>query len=131
MDEIPPPSTFVNDYIDSDEDEEIHVKKQTSTPSKLPIEKIELKDVKIEGFDKIKKSIYNKFIARNSPKYRDLYNKINSINNVLLLYGLPGTGKTELAKYMAFIAGMDFYSVDSTLLVSSKVGASEKNLKEV
>jgi transitional endoplasmic reticulum ATPase len=49
----------------------------------------------------------------------------------ILLYGLPGTGKTLLAKAVASQSGVNFISVKGPALVSKFVGESEKGVREV
>jgi transitional endoplasmic reticulum ATPase len=47
----------------------------------------------------------------------------------LLLYGQPGTGKTEIARLMARSAGCEFLSADLTTLKGSYIGESGKNVR--
>ena len=49
----------------------------------------------------------------------------------ILLYGLPGTGKTLLAKAVASQSGVNFISIKGPALVSKFVGESEKGVREV
>ncbi|MBI5388914.1 CDC48 family AAA ATPase [Candidatus Woesearchaeota archaeon] len=49
----------------------------------------------------------------------------------VLLYGLPGTGKTLLAKAIANEADANFISVKGPELVSKWVGDSEKHIREI
>ena len=49
----------------------------------------------------------------------------------VFMYGLPGTGKTLLAKAMAYECGMPFHHVDISEVLSKWHGESERNLKEV
>jgi transitional endoplasmic reticulum ATPase len=49
----------------------------------------------------------------------------------ILLYGLPGTGKTLLAKAVACESQVNFISVKGPELMSQWVGASEKGIREV
>jgi len=48
-----------------------------------------------------------------------------------LLYGSPGTGKTELVKQLAKITGRDIYKVDTSALRDKYVGESEKIIKSI
>jgi transitional endoplasmic reticulum ATPase len=49
----------------------------------------------------------------------------------ILLYGLPGTGKTLLAKAVGSQSGVNFISVKGPALLSKYVGESEKGVREV
>jgi len=49
----------------------------------------------------------------------------------MLLYGVPGTGKTLLAKAVANQSGVNFISVKGPSLISKFVGESERGIREV
>jgi len=49
----------------------------------------------------------------------------------ILLYGLPGTGKTLLAKAAANESGVNFISVKGPQLISRYVGESERGVREI
>ena len=49
----------------------------------------------------------------------------------ILLYGVPGTGKTLLAKAIASQSGVNFISVKGPALISKYVGESERGIREV
>ncbi|MCG2688334.1 CDC48 family AAA ATPase [Candidatus Parcubacteria bacterium] len=49
----------------------------------------------------------------------------------ILLYGLPGTGKTLIAKAVATEAGVNFISVKGPQLLSKYIGESERAVREV
>lgn len=49
----------------------------------------------------------------------------------ILLHGMPGTGKTELAMQLARESGRDIYIVDVAKLYSSFSGESEQNVREM
>ena len=48
-----------------------------------------------------------------------------------LFEGAPGTGKTETAKQIARLLNRDLFCLDFTAIVDSKLGQSQKNIKEV
>ena len=48
-----------------------------------------------------------------------------------LLYGAPGTGKTELAKQLSLATGRDIVMADAAKLYSSYHGDTEKNVEEL
>lgn len=51
--------------------------------------------------------------------------------NSTLIYGEPGTGKTEFAKYVAYKLGLPFAYVNFSYLISSYMGDTSKNLRAV
>lgn len=48
--------------------------------------------------------------------------------NKFLFKGSPGTGKTEAVKQLATILGRDLYIVDTSSLIDSKLGQTQKNI---
>lgn len=64
---------------------------------------------------------------------KDIKGVINAIGhnagiNKYLFQGPPGTGKTETAKQIAHILNRDFFSVDSSAVVDSRLGQTAKNI---
>jgi len=51
--------------------------------------------------------------------------------NSTLIYGEPGTGKTEFAKYVAYKLGVPFAYVNFSYLISSYMGSTSQNLRKV
>lgn len=51
--------------------------------------------------------------------------------NSTLIYGEPGTGKTEFAKYVAYKLGLPFAYVNFSYLISSYMGSTSRNLQKV
>lgn len=83
----------------------------------------------VVGLQEVKDQIQKIFINRKLNKYTNLYDQIEGFNNTLLLYGKPGTGKTEISRAAANEANISFYSIPTTALINAKVGESEKNVK--
>jgi transitional endoplasmic reticulum ATPase len=64
-------------------------------------------------------------------KYADLFDQADvKPPKGLLLYGLPGTGKTMIAKAVAATSEANFISVKGPELISKWVGESEKAIRE-
>ena len=51
--------------------------------------------------------------------------------NSTLIYGEPGTGKTEFAKYVAYKLGLPFGYVNFSYLISSYMGSTSTNIRNV
>lgn len=51
--------------------------------------------------------------------------------NSTLIYGEPGTGKTEFAKYVAYKLSVPFAYVNFSYLISSYMGSTSQNLRKV
>ncbi len=65
-------------------------------------------------------------------KYHNLFEKANTAApKGILLSGLPGTGKTLLAKAVATESGANFISVKGPELLSKWVGESERMVREI
>ncbi|MFH1969239.1 MAG: CDC48 family AAA ATPase [Verrucomicrobiota bacterium] len=65
-------------------------------------------------------------------KYADLFQRAHTNPpKGILLFGLPGTGKTLLAKAAATASGVNFIAVKGPALISKYVGESERAIREV
>lgn len=65
-------------------------------------------------------------------KHAEIYSRydIQPVRGILL-YGLPGTGKTLLAKALAHESGVNFISVQGANIFSRYLGESERSLSEI
>ncbi len=64
--------------------------------------------------------------------YPELYTKFNKRRSGgILLYGVPGTGKTRIAQAVARDLGAKFYEVKCSDVISKWFGESEKNIKDM
>jgi transitional endoplasmic reticulum ATPase len=94
---------------------------------------VEVPDVKwsdVGGLEDIKEEL--KETVEWPLKYSDVFKKAGTNPpKGILLYGVPGTGKTLLAKAIATESGVNFISVKGPSLISKYVGESEKAIREV
>lgn len=51
--------------------------------------------------------------------------------NSTLIYGVPGTGKTEFAKYVAYKLGLPYAYINFSYLIDSYMGKTAQNLRNV
>ncbi len=94
---------------------------------------VEVPDVKWEdvgGLENIKEEL--KEAVEWPLKYSEVFKKANTNPpKGILLYGVPGTGKTLMAKAIATESGVNFISVKGPSLISKYVGESERAIREV
>lgn len=68
-------------------------------------------------------------------QYRQIVDRLEQKNMPtginILLYGLPGTGKTELVQQLARETGRDIFMVDMSQIRDKYVGQSEQNLAQI
>ena len=84
----------------------------------------------IAGLDDIKESVLYKAIY--PQKYPELYQKLKKrTGGGILLYGLPGTGKTLIAEAIAHETGATFFSIKCSDLGSKWFGETEQNIRDV
>jgi transitional endoplasmic reticulum ATPase len=102
-------------------------------PSAIREVVVEVPDVKWEdvgGLEQVKRELRE---AVSWPlEHSDLLQHAGvSAAKGILLYGIPGTGKTLLAKAVASQSGVNFISVKGPALMSKYVGESERGIREV
>jgi len=94
---------------------------------------VEVPDVKWEdvgGLEDIKRQLME--TIEWPLKYPELFTKAKTTPpKGILLYGVPGTGKTLVAKAVANESGVNFISVNGPALISKYLGESEKGIREV
>ncbi|XP_017876289.1 peroxisome biogenesis factor 1 [Ceratina calcarata] len=84
----------------------------------------------IGGLAEVKKSLIE--ILQWPLKYPDVFkNAPVKLQNGVLLYGMPGTGKTMLAKAIANECGVNLISVKGPELLSKYIGVSEESVRNV
>ena len=95
-----------------------------------PEEKPSVTMADVAGLDNVKKEIDEQIIRPHQNP--ELYAKFNkSMGTGILLYGLPGTGKTMVAKAIANELDAAFFSVKCSDILSKWVGGSEQNVKNL
>lgn len=82
----------------------------------------------IIGLDEAKEEIMNSIVL--PTLYPDLYSKFKKKSGGgILLYGLPGTGKTMFVQAVATEINAKFFNVRCSDIISKWVGESEENIK--
>lgn len=72
-----------------------------------------------------------KLLGTKLKHSESLKNRNHSIPKTTLLFGPPGTGKTQLAKVLASQSGLSFISRTTAQLKSGHIGKSSQNIKEM
>lgn len=124
-------------YDDAEEDdEEDNTNKQNSNPSKKVkfssknslIPKIKFSD--IAGLDEAKQTIQERVVL--PLKHKDVYKKYGKkVGGGVLLYGLPGTGKTMFAQAVATELSAKFFNIKCSDVMSKWYGESEQRIKKL
>ncbi|XP_017754802.1 PREDICTED: peroxisome biogenesis factor 1 [Eufriesea mexicana] len=84
----------------------------------------------IGGLGEVKRSLVE--ILQWPLKYPEIFkNAPIKLQNGVLLYGMPGTGKTMLAKAIANECGVNLISVKGPELLSKYIGVSEESVRNV
>lgn len=106
------------------------LKSPVDTESRLPLAEIKnfTKDSVFLTLDKHVIEHVNEYIEllNNADEFID---KGIKINRSLLLFGPPGTGKTQAAKYVAAQTGLPLVTIRIDGLVSSYLGSTSKNIR--
>jgi len=73
-----------------------------------------------------------KELLDNIVKMKAVSDKMNELHigytNTVLLYGLPGVGKTLFGKYVAHELNLPFYYINFSTMIDSYMGATSKNI---
>ena len=86
--------------------------------------------VGVAGHDDVKAELMRLVVY--PELYPELYEKFHKKRNGgILLYGVPGTGKTRIAQILAKDLGAKFYEIKCSDVISKWFGESEKNIKEI
>ncbi len=84
----------------------------------------------VGGLESIKQTL--KEVIEWPLKYRTMLDHVKlKPSKGIMLYGLPGCGKTLLAKAVATELGVNFISIKGPALLSRYIGESEKGIREV
>jgi transitional endoplasmic reticulum ATPase len=112
--------------------ENFHEALKEVEPSAIREVFVEIPEVKWEevgGLDDIKQKL--KESVEWPLKYPQLFEKANTKPpKGIVIYGHPGTGKTLLAKAVAFESKVNFISIKGPALMSKYIGESEKGVRE-
>ena len=100
----------------------------TETPEEAYVPKLKFDD--IAGLENVKETV--KYRAIMPIQYTDGYKLFNkSQGGGILLYGLPGTGKTMIAEAIACEIGAKFFPIRCSDIGSKWFGETEKNIGEI
>lgn len=87
----------------------------------------------IIGCDDVKEFVIKQYIKRFSDKYRIVFsdNRGGSLERGMLLFGLPGTGKTMIARAIATEVNANFMLVKASDLKDRFHGETEKKIRDL
>lgn len=95
----------------------------------------EIKERKLFFSGKTRENVDRLRAMLQEEQYRQIVAKLKEKNMPsglnILLYGTPGTGKTELVQQLARETGRDLFVVDLALIRDKYVGESEQNLTRI
>jgi transitional endoplasmic reticulum ATPase len=96
----------------------------------FPVERPTVTMADIAGEEEVKKQINDQIVKPfENPELYARFKK--SLGSGILLYGLPGTGKTMMAKAIANQLNGAFFSVKCSDILSKWVGEAEQNIKNL
>ncbi len=103
-------------------------KKRNSTIKNSAIPKIKFSD--IAGLEEAKQTIQERVVL--PLKHKDIYEKYGKkVGGGVLLYGLPGTGKTMFAQAVATELNAKFFNIKCSDIMSKWYGESEQRIKKL
>ena len=87
----------------------------------------------VVGCDDVKNFVRTEYIRRFDEKYKIVFadGRGGDLQRGMLLYGLPGTGKTMLARAIATEVKADFIAVKASDLKDKFYGDTEKKIQEL
>ena len=87
----------------------------------------------IIGCDDVKEFVVKQYIKRFSPKYKIVFanNRGGSLERGMLLFGLPGTGKTMMARAIATEVNANFIAIKGSDLKDRFHGETEKKIRKL
>ena len=95
-----------------------------------PVSKPEITLDDVAGLESVKDEIRRRIV--DPQKYPDIYKKFKKKNGGgILLYGVPGTGKTMIAQAIAGEINAQFFAVKCSDIVSKWFGEAEQNIKNL
>ena len=103
---------------------------ETTETQWTAVEKPDVTFADIAGLDEVKLTIKRQIInPRRHPEFYKAFDK--KTGGGVLMYGLPGTGKTMMAKAIAAEVGCKFYSVRCSDIMSKWFGEAERNIRNL
>ncbi len=119
-----------DDSVDNSHKRERNRDKQSKEDNGIKREIPQIKMSDIAGLTDAKESFYDRVIL--PIKHKDIFEKYDKqTGGGILLYGLPGTGKTMFAQAVANELGASFFSIKCSDIMSKWYGESEANIKQL
>ncbi len=119
-----------NDSLSNSGTNKDSIKKDEELSSFAPVEKTGVMLDDVAGLEQAKDEIRRLIIE--PIKHPEIYKKFKkNKGGGILLYGVPGTGKTMIAQAIANEIDAKFYSIKSSDIASKWFGDSEQNVKNL